>query len=40
VLQRSEDDSGGLLDAFQALGQKGSISMVEVDIVGVMLGTT
>lgn len=38
VLQRSEDDSGGLLDAFQALGQQGSISVVEADVVGGCVG--
>ena len=33
-LQRGKDDGGGLLDDFQALGQKRSVAVVQVDVVG------
>src|ERR1700744_1460240 len=32
-LQRGEDDVGGLLDDFQALGQQGSIALIKLDVV-------
>lgn len=34
VVQSGKDDSGGLLDDFQTLGQQGSIAVVQVDAVG------
>ena len=32
-LECGKDDGGGLLDDFQALGEQGSIAVVEVDVV-------
>ena len=33
-LQRGKNDGGGLLHHFQALGQQGSVAVVEVDVIG------
>jgi hypothetical protein len=40
ALQSREDDGGGLLDDFQALSQQCCVTVIQVDIVGVMLSST
>jgi len=39
-LQCGEDDGGGLLDDFKAFGQKRSIAVVKLDVIGFMLSST